>query len=106
MWLHRRGATLYTGVWTNTFVQAQFFAAGALLSIGLKGHTPHLGGLERLGIAARSVCAMLGAQRLSHLNHPDLIGTPGNTIVSYGLLLLGCSGLFFAALGYESLRDR
>jgi peptidoglycan/LPS O-acetylase OafA/YrhL len=53
--------TGFSSQWTNSFVQFQFFSAGTLLSLALRGRLPQLHPLVRVGAAAAAIGCWLVA---------------------------------------------
>lgn len=89
------------GMWTNSLVQFQFFAAGTLLSLLLRGRVPRWPVLLRLPVLALGVgCwvwALLGFGVKSWDAHP----TPVGALIGWGLVLLGAVLIFLALLGMD-----
>lgn len=89
------------GMWTNSLVQFQFFAAGTLLSIFLRGRAPAWGMALRLMVFASGLgCwfwALFGFGVKSWDAHP----TPVGALVGWGLVLLGAVLCFLALLGMD-----
>lgn len=87
------------GMWTNSLVQFQFFAAGTLLSMGLRGRAPTLPLPLRLMIFAAGLgCwfwALFGFGVKSWDAHP----TPVGALIGWGLVLLGAVLIFVSLLG-------
>jgi peptidoglycan/LPS O-acetylase OafA/YrhL len=86
-------------IWVNSLVQFQFFAAGALLAIRLKGRVPNLPLLCRSALGLAGVFAWCAATSIFHLSTygtltPSYLAIPGYTFVA-----VGCAALFFAFLG-------
>jgi len=87
------------GEWTNSFVQFQFFAAGVLVALAMRGRLPHWSaGLRLISIASGLVCwfaAVIGFQVRSWEPQPSFAGA----FVGWALVLLGTVLLFLATLG-------
>lgn len=87
------------GLWTNSLAQFQFFAAGILLAIGLKGRVPQWPPLLRLvGIVAALGCwlvAYAGFGVQADNPHTTLAGG----LAGWLLVLAGTILLFLSALG-------
>jgi peptidoglycan/LPS O-acetylase OafA/YrhL len=90
------------GQWTNSFVQFQFFAAGTLLAVALRGRLPRLHPAARIAIFAFGIgCWMLALVRFGVKSwdaHPTQIGA----MIGWLLILLGCVLLFVGVLGTEA----
>ena len=87
------------GQWTNSFVQFQFFAAGVLAALALRGRLPRWpAGLRLTVIALGLLCwfiAVIGFQVRSWDPQPSFAGA----FVGWALVLLGTVLLFLATLG-------
>lgn len=89
----------FSSQWTNSFVEFQFFSAGALLSLFLKGRVPKWTPVFRmLGAAAAIGCwfvasAAFGVQ--ADTPHSTVLQAP----VGWALVLLGTMLLFLSLLG-------
>jgi peptidoglycan/LPS O-acetylase OafA/YrhL len=79
-------------IWTNSFVQFEMFAVGALLAIFLDEHCPRIGLALRLVILASALVCWMSSQLL--------IGSGGFMMVGrYLLTAMGCFLLMIAFLG-------
>ncbi len=89
------------GQWTNSFVQFQFFAAGTLLSVGLRGRLPRMRLIARTAVFGLGIgCWLLALVRFGVKSwdaHPTVAGA----IFGWLLVLLGCVLMFVSALGTE-----
>ncbi|HTD97281.1 MAG TPA: acyltransferase [Edaphobacter sp.] len=87
------------GEWTNSFVQFQFFAAGTLLALVLRGRLPQTPlALRLLAIVAALACwftALLGFGVRSWDAHP----TPTGAVLGWAFVLAGCVLFFLSLLG-------
>jgi peptidoglycan/LPS O-acetylase OafA/YrhL len=96
-----KGAT-DEGQWTNSFVHFQFFAAGTLLSLWLKGRVPDLGGWQRLLLLIFSagcwVIAVAVFDVRSWNPQPSFVGA----VPGWLLVLAGTSAFFFAFFGLSA----
>jgi peptidoglycan/LPS O-acetylase OafA/YrhL len=86
------------GEWTDSFVHFQFFCAGTLLALVLRGRLPQLHLLARLsafalGFGCWFLCLRLGVQ--SWEPHAGV----GGSIAGWALMLLGAILFFLSALG-------
>ena len=89
----------FSSQWTNSFVEFQFFAAGALLSIFLKGRVPRWHPAFRvLGVAAAIGCWLIASVAFgvqADTPHSTVLQAP----VGWALVLMGTSLLFLSLLG-------
>jgi len=92
----------FSSQWTNSFVQFQFFAAGTLLSIYLKGRVPQWHPALRLisflsGLACWLVASIaLGVQ--ADTPHSTVLQAP----IGWALVLAGTTLIFLSLLGFPS----
>ena len=92
----------FSSQWTNSFVQFQFFSAGTLLSLYLKGRAPQWNVLVRVfGIVGGILCLLVASIKLG-----VQADTPNSTAVQapfgWALVLLGTVLLFLSFLGAPS----
>jgi peptidoglycan/LPS O-acetylase OafA/YrhL len=93
-------ATPARGMWTNSLVQLQVFALGALTAMALKGRIPAFSAQIRLALAiAASVCWWLAAD-LSGIDDRVPRGGYG-PIMGYWGVSVGCALFLLSALGLE-----
>jgi peptidoglycan/LPS O-acetylase OafA/YrhL len=89
----------FSSQWTNSFVQFQFFSAGALLSIYLKGRVPKWHPAFRIvGIAAAIGCWLTASVAFgvqADTPHSTVLEAP----IGWALVLLGTMLLFLSLLG-------
>jgi peptidoglycan/LPS O-acetylase OafA/YrhL len=92
----------FSSQWTNSFVQFQFFAAGTLLSIYLKGRVPQWPTALRLVAAL----AGIGCWLVASITFGVQADTPHSTVVQapigWALVLAGTLLLFLGMLGFPS----
>jgi peptidoglycan/LPS O-acetylase OafA/YrhL len=97
IWYAWKGWHGFSGQWTNSFVQFQFFSAGALLSLALKGRTPQWSLVLRfLGILTGIICLFVASVHLG-----VQADTPNSTVLQAPLgwaLVLAATILFFLSL--------
>jgi peptidoglycan/LPS O-acetylase OafA/YrhL len=97
IWYAWKGWHGFSSQWTNSFVQFQFFSAGTLLSLLLKGRTPEWHpGFRILGIAAGIGCLFIASVYLG-----VQADTPSSTVLEapFGwILVLAATILFFLSL--------
>jgi peptidoglycan/LPS O-acetylase OafA/YrhL len=87
------------GLWTNSLMQFQFFAAGILLAIFLKGRVPQWHPLLRVvGIAAAVTCWVI-AGAVFGVRADDPHTTLGGALAGWLLVMAGVLLLFFSLLG-------
>jgi peptidoglycan/LPS O-acetylase OafA/YrhL len=87
------------GEWTNSFVQFQFFCAGTLLALLLRGRLIEISvPLRACGFALGLICWLIATARFrvqSWEPHP----TPVGAVAGWGLVLLGAILFFVCSLG-------
>jgi peptidoglycan/LPS O-acetylase OafA/YrhL len=92
----------FSSQWTNSFVQFQFFAAGTLLSIYLKGWVPKW----RPALRLISVLSGLGCWLVASIAFGVQADTPHATVlqapIGWALVLAGTTLLFLSMLGFPS----
>ena len=93
----------FSGEWTNSFVQFQFFAAGILLSVYLKGWQPKWHTVPRIAIfIAGLVCWLLASIVCGiHADAPHL-STISQAIGGWLLILAGVVLFFLSLYGASS----
>lgn len=87
------------GAWTNSFVQFQFFAAGTLIALALRGHLPRFPIILRFIGMALAVCSWFLALLRFGVKSWDAHPTESGAIFGWFLVLLGCALLFLSVLG-------
>jgi peptidoglycan/LPS O-acetylase OafA/YrhL len=92
----------FSSQWTNSFVQFQFFAAGTLLSIYLKGRVPTWHPALRL----MGVLSGLGCWLVASIAFGVQADTPHSTAlqapIGWALVLAGTTLIFLSLLGFPS----
>jgi peptidoglycan/LPS O-acetylase OafA/YrhL len=90
----------FSGEWTNSFVQFQFFAAGILLSVYLKDKQPGWNGLIRLAMFAGGlVCWLIASMACEvHADAPHL-STTLQAVSGWFLILSGVILFFLSFYG-------
>jgi peptidoglycan/LPS O-acetylase OafA/YrhL len=83
--------------WTNSFVQFQFFAAGSLLSVYLRGRLPKLHWLLRWLFAAAALGGYYFANHVLGVDADHPHATLSGALVGW-TLVLGCTILLFLSL--------
>lgn len=92
----------FSSQWTNSFVQFQFFSAGTLLSLYLKGRVPRWPLVVRIG----GIVTAIGCWLIASLAFGVQADTPHSTVlqapVGWVLVLIGTLLLFLSLLGTSS----
>lgn len=93
----------FSGEWTNSFVQFQFFAAGILFSVYLNGWQPKWHAIPRIAIfIAGLVCWLLASMVCGiHADAPHL-STISQAICGWFLILVGVVLFFLSLYGARS----
>jgi peptidoglycan/LPS O-acetylase OafA/YrhL len=94
-------ASLDYSIWTNSFVQFQYFALGGILAIVLKGRVPSISGIGRFVLLGTGLTILLMAELVFHVNTVTMSPTLALTIPGYFLVGVGIVLLFISALGAE-----
>jgi peptidoglycan/LPS O-acetylase OafA/YrhL len=93
----------FSGQWTNSFVQFQFFAAGILCSVYLNGKQPQLNIFARLLMFILGVGCWLIASIVCEINaDAPHLATIGQSVSGWILILIGVMLMFFSLLGISS----
>ena len=100
LFLAASGGTPSKGIWTNSFVQFQIFALGALMALALKARIPTLPTLARVALAAAAGGLWLGAARFSGIDDRTVRGGFG-PMIGYWAVGLGCACFLLSALGLD-----
>jgi peptidoglycan/LPS O-acetylase OafA/YrhL len=106
LWLLSQGCTLYLSIhgawihsiWTNSFVQMQYFALGALLSVALSARIPRMPALGRVGLVFGGLGCFLVAEYFCGSVDVTSYGT-WLTMPGYSLIGIGAVLIFFGFLG-------
>lgn len=98
-WYAWKGWHGFSSQWTNSLVQFQFFAAGTLLSIALKGRNPQWSlAVRLLGVSSGIVCLFVSSVYLG-----VQADTPSSNILQaplgWALVLAGTTLFFLSLLG-------
>ncbi|MFD2584483.1 acyltransferase family protein [Pedobacter vanadiisoli] len=93
----------FNGQWTNSFVQFQFFAAGILLSIFLKGRLPKWNAAVRIGLFITGIVCWLMASMVCQVtaDAPHL-NTVMQSVSGWFLILIGVTSMFLSFYGASS----
>ncbi len=93
----------FSGQWTNSFVQFQFFAAGILCSVYLNGKQPQSNIFTRLLMIVLGVGCWLIASIVCEINaDAPHLATLGQSVSGWILILIGVMLMFFSLLGISS----
>ena len=93
----------FSGQWTNSFVQFQFFAAGILCSVYLNGKQPQSNIFTRLLMFILGVGCWLIASIVCEINaDAPHLATIGQSVSGWILILIGVMLMFFSLLGISS----
>lgn len=95
-----RPTTGFSGQWTNSFVQFQFFAAGILISVYLKGAQPKWHAVPRFIAFVAGVACWLIASIICEINAdvPHLATIP-QSVSGWLLILIGVILMFLSLYG-------
>jgi peptidoglycan/LPS O-acetylase OafA/YrhL len=90
----------FTGQWTNSFVQFQFFAAGILVSVYLKGWQPKWNFAQRIILFVAGYTCWITASIVCEVNAdaPHLSSIP-QSVSGWLLILAGVICFFFSLFG-------
>lgn len=89
----------FSGQWTNSFVQFQFFAGGMLLSLGLRGRRPGWSMLVRVALLAAAIGMWLVAFSVFGIKADWPRSTIAQSLAGWPLLLGGASLMLVSMLG-------
>jgi peptidoglycan/LPS O-acetylase OafA/YrhL len=93
----------FSGKWTNSFVQFQFFAAGILCSVYLNGKQPQSNIFTRLLMFILGVGCWMIASIVCEINaDAPHLATIGQSVSGWILILIGVMLVFFSLLGISS----
>ncbi|NKB15662.1 MAG: acyltransferase [Sphingomonadales bacterium] len=87
------------GEWTNSFFQFQFFAAGVLLAVLLRGRLPRLPGVVRATAFVAGITLWLIALQVFDVRSWDPRPTLTGAFIGWGLVLCGTIAFFIGTLG-------
>jgi peptidoglycan/LPS O-acetylase OafA/YrhL len=91
------------GEWTNSLVHFQFFAAGTLLALGLRGRLPKIHVALRLAGVAGAFACWLYAFLWCGVKSWDAHSSVAGAIQGWLSLLVGCVVLFLSFLGTDGV---
>jgi len=89
----------FSGQWTNSFVQFQFFSGGMLLSLGLRGRRPDWPMLVRVLLFAAAIGMWLAAFSVFGIKADWPRSTIGQSLAGWPLLLGGAVLMLVSMLG-------
>ena len=99
----RRPTKGFSGQWTNSFVQFQFFAAGSLLSMYLKGWQPRWNFLCRAALLVMGyVCWLVASMQCEVNADSPHLATTLQSVSGWLLVLTGVLCFFFTFYGASS----
>jgi peptidoglycan/LPS O-acetylase OafA/YrhL len=98
----RRGVDPATALWTNGFVQFQFFATGCLLALLLNGRAPFFRGWQRVLLALLGLGSIFLAQSVFQAKEGTAQAHFHLVAPGYLMVNLGCLLLFLGFLGAEA----
>jgi peptidoglycan/LPS O-acetylase OafA/YrhL len=93
----------FSSQWTNSFVQFQFFAAGTLLSLALRGRLPQLHPFIRVVFASAAVgCWLFAFLKCGvEADNPHPVNVPGS-VIGWFFVFAGVLLLFLSLFGIPS----
>jgi hypothetical protein len=86
-------------IWTNSFVQFETFAAGAMFAILLRGTAPRFNPKARLSLAAVSVCMWFASAYWFRAKNVGPASSGPSLVIGYLLIASGCATAMLSALG-------
>jgi peptidoglycan/LPS O-acetylase OafA/YrhL len=90
-----------TVLWTNTFVEFEYFAAGLILAVLLHGRDWRLSRLARLALAAVAAVALIATPLLFQVGGEGSARGGWEAVAGFGLVLVGVTALLLALLGAQ-----
>ncbi len=103
IWLSRFGTLAKHEIWTNSFVQFQFFAIGTLLALVLRRRTPSLRTMVRVGLFIAGLLCWFVAQAIFRIKDDTVMDSPESLLLGYAFVAAGCILFFFTFLGISGL---
>jgi peptidoglycan/LPS O-acetylase OafA/YrhL len=88
------------GIWTNSFVQFQFFSIGAVTALLLRNRVPELPAKARVLLALSGALAWVTAARFSGIDD-RIAGRIFGPMFGYWAVAAGCACFLFSLLGIE-----
>lgn len=98
--LCQMNVSLNDTIWTNSFVQFQFFAIGALVAVWLNGRIPRISRLRPLLLLTGFLCYFV-ADFVFHIKRYDFAPMISQTIPGYFLAGIGTLLIFLGVLGMQ-----
>jgi len=100
VWEGMHGAIPIVGVWTNSFIQFQFFAAGGLIALWFHGNKLRMLLPSRCALAAFGIGSWLVASMHYHLRSfwPS---TARQLVIGYMFLMIGTIAIFLSVLDLD-----
>lgn len=97
--LHADG---FTTIWSNPFVQMEFFGVGALVSLLLNGELPRLRLSSRIGLGLFAGVTWLGAAFLTDDPHGRAAASGLMVVLRYQGIAVGCVAALIGVLGIRA----
>jgi peptidoglycan/LPS O-acetylase OafA/YrhL len=93
----------FSGQWTNSFVQFQFFAAGILLSIFLRGRSPKWSAVARGCLFIAGIgCWLIASMVCEVTADAPHLNTVAQSVTGWFLILVGVTSMFLSLYGASS----
>jgi peptidoglycan/LPS O-acetylase OafA/YrhL len=93
----------FSGQWTNSFVQFQFFAAGILCSVFLNGQQPQWNMVARIAFFVTGILCWLAASIFCEINaDAPHMASIAQSVSGWLLILLGVMLMFFSLFGVSA----
>jgi peptidoglycan/LPS O-acetylase OafA/YrhL len=89
----------FSGQWTNSFVQFQFFAGGMLLALAMRGRRPDWHAALRAGLLALAVALWLAAFIACGIKADFPKSTVAQSLIGWPLVLAGTALMLIGVLG-------
>lgn len=99
-WLGQHDASVNVKIWSNSFVQFQFFAAGCILALGLRARVPKLNVFWRAISVAGGVAMWMAATDVTR--HIDVHPGGSRLCAMYAMILIGTVLIFLGFLGLNA----
>ncbi len=97
--LARRGADADVSIWSNTFVQMQFFALGGSLALYFQTRRPDFSIVTRGLMGIITIASWVSAAYWCRLKRGDAHITPEHACIGYFLIAVGTIGTFLIFYG-------
>jgi peptidoglycan/LPS O-acetylase OafA/YrhL len=90
-----------TVLWTNTFVEFEYFAAGLILAVLLHGRDWRAPRAARLALAGLAAVSLIATPLLFQVGGEGLARSGWEAVAGFGLVLFGVTALFLSLLGVQ-----